>query len=402
MEHFDIAVIGGGAAGLCAAIAAKSVSQRISVCILEKLPKTGKKILATGNGRCNFSHLPVEPCRYVGTVKPDGIIGAYPDLRSFFLELGVASAADGEGRLYPLSNTAASVKEGLDLRVKQLGITVKTDFAVRNIRQNDGVFVISSDGEAITAKRTVLAAGGKASPSQGSDGSGFELLEQLGVKCTELSPALCPLPAENKALMKQLDGVRVRCSAELLRGGQLLKTQNGEVQFTKNALSGICIFNLSLFAKSGDSYTVRLDLLPDYTEKQAVGLISGAIRARRGRTPDVQLSGVFHWKVAAALLKEAFGNIPRTLTAKDSVCLAEKAKRWDFAVTAPTDFSSAQVTRGGADGSQLNEDLQVKKVKGLYLAGEILDIAGECGGYNLHFAWASGLAAGKAAGESLC
>ena len=401
MADFDIAVIGGGAAGLCAAMGAKQAAGNSSVCILERMPKIGKKLLVTGNGRCNFSHLPVEASRYAGSFKPDKILAQYPDLRPFFLELGVASAADGEGRLYPLSNTAASVHEGLSLKIKQLGIAVKTDFAVESIEQKKGGFVIKSAGEAVTARRVVLAAGGKSSPSQGSDGSGFALLEQLGVEITALAPALCPLPAD-KGVMKAIEGVRVRCKAGLYQKNRLLKEQIGELQFTKTALSGICIFNLSLFAEPDIDYTVRLDLMPDYRENQAAELIARAIKARRGLAPDLQISGIFHWKTAAALLKTAFPKLPKTLTEKDAVTLAKAAKAWDFAVTAPVDFTSAQVTKGGVCGSQVDESLQLKNVKGLYLAGEILDIAGECGGYNLHFAWASGLAAGKAAGESLC
>ena len=401
MADYNIAVIGGGAAGLCAAIGAKQAAGNSSVCILERMPKVGKKILVTGNGRCNFSHIPVEASRYTGSFKPDKILAQYPDLRDFFLGLGVASAADGEGRIYPLSNTASSVHEGLSLKVKQLGIEVKSDLTVESIQRQKGFFVIKSAGKTITAQRIVLASGGKASPTQGSDGSGFSLLRQLGVEITALSPALCPLPAD-KSLMKVLEGVRVRCKAGLYRKGMLLKEQSGEVQFIKTALSGICIFNLSLLTEPDFDYTVRLDLMPDYTEKQAAELIAKAIKARQGLAPDLQISGIFHWKTAAALLKTAFPKMPKMLTDNHALTIAKAAKAWDFPVTAPTDFTSAQVTKGGVHGSQVGEDMQVKSVKGLYVAGEILDIAGECGGYNLHFAWASGLAAGKAAGESLC
>ena len=401
MTDFNIVVIGGGAAGLCAAISAKKAARNSSVCILERMPKIGKKILVTGNGRCNFSHLPVEPNRYTGSFKADKILSQYPDLREFFLDLGVASAADDEGRLYPLSNTAASIHEGLSLKLKQLGIEVRTDFAVESVLVKNGAFVIKSPKEALTAQRVILAAGGKSSPAHGSDGSGFALAKQLGVEHTALSPALCPLPAD-KSVMKPLEGVRVRCGAGLYHKGKLLKEQKGEVQFTKTALSGICIFNLSLYTEQGCDYTVRLDLLPDYSEKQAAALIEKAVKSRKGLAPDVQISGIFHWKTAAALLKSAFPKPPKTLTEKDALALARGAKAWDFDVTAPVDFAAAQVTKGGVHGSQVDDCLQVKSIKGLYLAGEILDVAGECGGYNLHFAWASGLAAGKAAGESLC
>ena len=401
MTDFDIAVIGGGAAGLCAAISAKGVCGRLSVCMLERLPKTGKKILVTGNGRCNFSHTDISADRYTGSVNVKGILEQYPDLRSFFLELGVASYEDGEGRLYPLSGTAASIHEGLTLKVKQLGITVKTDFFAEDIQQNNGIFVIRSDSETIRARRVILAAGGKASPSQGSNGSGFALAEALGVSVSGLSPALCPLPAD-KSVLKAVEGVRVRCGAALYQRDKLLGRQNGEVQFTKNALSGICIFNLSLCCKPDEKYTVRIDLLPDFSEKQAAELILKAVNSRKGLPPDVQLSGIFHWKIAAGLVKYSFPKAPQTLGGGDAFILAQKAKAWDFAVTSPVDYTAAQVTKGGVHGSQTDGSLQSKKIKGLYFAGEILDIAGECGGYNLHFAWASGLAAGKAAGESLC
>ena len=164
MADYNIAVIGGGAAGLCAAIGAKQAAGNSSVCILERMPKVGKKILVTGNGRCNFSHIPVEASRYTGSFKPDKILAQYPDLRDFFLGLGVASAADGEGRIYPLSNTASSVHEGLSLKVKQHGIEVKSDLTVESIQRQKGFFVIKSAGKTITAQRIVLASGGKASP----------------------------------------------------------------------------------------------------------------------------------------------------------------------------------------------------------------------------------------------
>ena len=395
----DILIIGAGASGLSCAVSAAGNGAR-HICLLERLSRPGKKLLVTGNGRCNLSHEKITPDSYHGTFDPTSLLGEIPDIRPFFEQSGLFTVTDDAGRIYPLSNTAASVLDTLRFAAEKAGAEMITDSPCEKITQTTNGFTVEVANNTFTAKAVVLAGGGCASPVHGSDGSCLSLAQTLGHKITPLRPALCPLQAENT---KPLDGVRCKCTATLTRNGKTVSAEKGEVQFTKTALSGICIFNLSAVYQDGQA-TVTLDLLPDFTAEHANQMLTSAINSRQNLSAADALTGIFNYKLSLYLLKRAKINsniIANKLTNQQVAALTQTAKSLQFTVTAPADFTFAQVTAGGIKGDEVTETLMSCKINGLFFAGEILDIHGDCGGYNLHFAFASGVKAGRSCAEYL-
>ena len=395
----DILIVGAGAAGLsCAVSAAESGAKRI--CLLERLSRPGKKLLVTGNGRCNLSHEIMTAQSYHGTFDPTLLLSEIPDIRPFFQQLGLFTVTDGAGRIYPLSNTAASVLDALRFAAEKAGVELIADSHCEKITPTDNGFTVKTSNLSITSKAVVLAGGGCASPVHGSDGSCFSLAVSLGHEITPLQPALCPLPAENT---KPLDGIRCKCTATLAQNGKPIRTEQGEVQFTKTALSGICVFNLSAVYQGGQS-TVTLDILPNFTAEQTNQMLATALKSRPNLSSADALTGIFNRKLAVYLLQRATINpnlSAKMLTKQQIAVLAQTVKSITFTVTAPTDFTSAQVTAGGVKGCEVDKNLMSRKINGIFFAGEILDVHGDCGGYNLHFAFASGIKAGCSCAEYL-
>lgn len=397
-KRTDILIVGGGAAGLACAVSAAQVSD-CSVTLLDRMPRVGKKLSVTGNGRCNLSNRYMSEEFYHGSFDVKPILEEFSDIRPFFEKLGLYTVCDSSGRMYPLSNTASSVSDALRFAAeKKENIQILTETPCTYLsRYNDGFLAKAGERE-IAAKAAVLACGGCAAPVQGSDGSGFALARSLGISVNTPYPALCALLADG---LKPLDGVRSRCAASLLDRSGLVKRELGEVQFTKNGLSGICIFNLSAAFKDGEGgMRVSLDLLPDYTANDVYNMFYNAVKCRKRDLSDEIFSGIFNRKLALYLLKRA--NIPLSAFSheigRDELKrLAAVSKNLDFKIRGRADFSAAQVTAGGVCGFETDSRLMSQKVKGLFFAGEIIDVWGDCGGYNLHFAFASGIKAGREA-----
>ncbi|MCM1054375.1 MAG: aminoacetone oxidase family FAD-binding enzyme [Bacteroides sp.] len=395
-KNSDILIIGGGAAGLACAVSAARASKGLRITVIDRMPRVGKKISVTGNGRCNLSNLDISPKYYHGSVDISGLLADMRDIRPFFESLGLFTYADGAGRIYPLSNTASSVVSALRLAAEKEGVSILTDSDCIGISKRDGSFRIKTDKEEIRAKAAVLACGGAAAQVHGSNGSGFVLAGELGLRINTPYPALCSLTAEGA---KSMDGVRAKCKAELIRGGRTVRFESGEVQFTKSGLSGICIFNLSAEFASGD-YSVRLDLAPDLSDEELTQMLSKAVKARSGAEAGDCFNGIFNKAVAFNLLKKSGISVStpaENIGGKGIERIAKTAKGLEFKIKGRGDLSSAQVTAGGVSGEEINDRFMSKKIKGLFLAGEILDIWGDCGGYNLHFAFASGVKAGREA-----
>lgn len=397
-KRCDISIIGGGASGLACAVSAAQVSD-CSVMVLDRMPKVGKKLLVTGNGRCNLSNRHISGEFYHGSFDVNPILDEFPDIRLFFEKLGLYTVCDSSGRIYPLSNTASSVSDALRFAAEEKdNIQILTERSCRSILRHKEGFLIKAGEDDIISKAVILACGGCAAPVQGSDGSGFALAKGLGIDVASPYPALCSLLADGT---KSLDGVRSRCLASLVNSRGLVKSELGEIQFTKNGLSGICIFNLSAAFKDSDGdMTVSLDLLPDYTFNNAFHMLLNASRCRNRDLSDELFSGIFNRKLVLCLLKRA--DIPlSTFSSRinyDGIKrLAAVSKNLEFKIKGRANFNSAQVTAGGVRGSEIDGRLMSKKTNGLFFAGEIIDIWGDCGGYNLHFAFASGIKAGREA-----
>lgn len=394
MKKYSLCIIGGGAAGLaCGVTAAKAPD--CSILVLDRMPKAGKKLLVTGNGRCNLSSTNISEKHYHGSVKIKELIKEIPDVRPFFEELGLFSYCDDMGRIYPLTNTAASVNDALRFNLLKRAEIITNAECTEIVKEKDG-FTVTAGDLRIAAQAAVLACGGSAAPVQGSNGSGFDLARSLGLEIEAPYPALCPLYCGGT---KGLEGVRAKCRAELIHNGKLVKFEYGEVQFTKNGLSGICIFNLSAAFKEGN-YIVSLDLMPDITQQELVEIMKKAVKSRPELEAQDCFNGVFSRPLTLYLLKKAGikqSKLGKALTDTEIKHFAAISKHLDFTISGRAGFDAAQVTAGGVKGSEIDNNFMSRKINGLFLAGEILDIWGDCGGYNLHFAFASGIKAGESA-----
>lgn len=393
-----VIVIGGGASGLAAAVSA--AENGAAVTVLERLPRVGKKILLTGNGRCNLGHVPAEAEHFHGTLPFAKQIIAQFDTAAYFRKFGLFTRTDSEGRMYPASGTAASVLDALRFAAERSGVQMLCERKVTDLRQKNGKWQVLCGQEIFTADAVIIAAGGSAAPACGTDGSLFPVLRRMGYTVTEPRPALCPVPTD-PALVKAMKGMRVRAAASAVSNGRILKTENGEVQFTENALSGICIFNLSrITAVSRSKTEIVLDLLPEY-DSAAVSEMLGSLLAIRGALPASDLlTGLLPKRVAETLLKQAGVKLPEpasAITPQQREKAAEMLKGWHFPVTGTAGFAQAQVTAGGIAGQCISRTLESKLHAGLFICGEAADLDGDCGGYNLTWAWASGVLAGAEA-----
>ena len=402
-----IAVIGGGASGLAAALTAARAGAEVQ--ILERLPRVGKKLLLTGNGRCNLSHDPLDASHYHGTVPQAAQILAQFDADAFFRSIGLLTRTDAEGRQYPYSMTAASVLDALRLTAAQCGVQTQCGCMVRQLcpSENGWRIVCETEGgrHSVSAEAVIAASGGSAAPSCGTDGSLLQELERLGHRIVRPLPALCPVPVQSPVL-RQLKGLRVRAAVSAVKDGKTLKTESGEVQFAENALSGICVFNLSrLAAVHGRALTLSLDLLPEYGQEAAEALLSELASQRAGMQAADLLTGLLPKRIGEVLLRlcgiSPADGCAAACSGLDVIRrLAALCKAWQFPVAGIASFSQAQVTAGGVSGQSVTRTLASKAQKALWFCGEVLDIDGDCGGYNLAWAWSSGVLAGACSAES--
>jgi predicted Rossmann fold flavoprotein len=400
-----VGVIGGGASGLAAAIAAAQAGAAVTV--LERLPRVGKKLLLTGNGRCNLANRDRSPAHYHGTVPQANRILAGFDPEAWFREMGLLIRSDSEGRCYPRSMTAASVLDALRIRATQCGAETLCDTRVTDILPQKQGFLLRSDTSSgareLRFDSVIAACGGSAAPSCGTDGSLRPVLERLGHRVVRPLPALCPIPVQSPHL-KALKGLRVRCAVTARCGDRALKTESGELQFTETALSGICIFNLSrLAAVHGRSLTLSVDLLPEL-DAQAVGTLLRTLLTQRGDQPAGDLlTGLLPRRIGEVLLRSCGISVSAPADAMPQQAfgaLAGMLRAWEFPVAGLAGFAQAQVAAGGISGQSSPRNLESKRCPGLFFCGELLDLDGDCGGYNLTWCWASGQTAGSNAAKS--
>jgi len=363
---YDVAIVGAGASGLAAGIAAGRAGA--CVVLLERMPRVGKKILATGNGRCNLGNRFALEHSYHNKEFAAPALEKFGGCEAFFDSLGLAVREEDEGRLYPRSNMAASVLDALRYGAERAGCEMRCDCPVTFIERVPDGFLIN---QSILARRVIIAAGGCAAPAQGSDGSGFLLLRALGHGVVEPRAALVQIKCDSP-LLPMLKGLRVHAGISIERDGRVLRRAEGEVLFTGDGLSGIAAMEVSREAQKGSMAV--LDLLPEYSEEELTGLL-----ARWQGFGGV--SGLLPKRVAEAVEKNA-----------------GDPKHFAFPVAGTRGFEHAQATAGGAEVSQFDPGtLQSRTVPGLFACGEALDVDGGCGGFNLHWAWASGALAGSSA-----
>lgn len=435
-RYWDVIVVGGGAAGLTAAIHAARGGAKVLV--LEHMERPGKKLLMTGNGKCNFTNeafLDFEgwqgeaayeqyyhgtcPAFVLPAIKKFNIISTL----NFFDELGIAGVRR-RGGFYPACGQASGVLASLLMECGRLGVVIKCEIGIRSIRkaekncknekmgsggENEQFFIETKNGIYIS-RRCILATGGKSYKKTGSDGSGFLYVERLGHDIQDLVPALVPLQS-NLAFFKKVAGIRAEISIKLYVDGRESASESGELQLTDYGISGICVFQVSGIAshalKSGKTVWAKLDFWPELTEQQVFEQIMMRAKSMyaENKTMGQCLIGLFADRLGAALLEEA--GIPLTqmshaLTDQQAKLLTAMIKQFHVPVTATRSFEQAQVTAGGVDTAQVTADtMESKRIPGLYFAGEMLDVDGICGGFNLQWAWSSGAVAGMSAAASL-
>lgn len=408
-RYYDIAVVGGGASGLTAAISAKEVCPEAKIAVLERLPRVGKKIIASGNGKCNLSNLSINERNYHGSVDALSVIRKMPGFKAFFSDyLGVLCTAGSEGReggIYPRSNSSSTIVNALRSRLNQLEIKEICDWRVTGIVSLKDGFELSNGHEKIGCKRLIIAAGGYAAPSFGTDGGVLRILRDMGYKVSKLCPAVAPLRVDPGAV-KGLKGVRVKGCISAVSGDKVLRSEKGEMQFGENSISGICVFNLAyLFQRYEGKMLLSADLLPDLSEKELADYLFGIRKSRAELPLEELLTGIFVKNLAGYVMKRA---VNRSMTDKIAELgngqiwdVAKLIKNLEFEVSGCSSWQNAQATMGGIHSSCVDERLESRLHEGLYLCGEILDTAGDCGGYNLQWAWSSGMLAGGSCGKSV-
>lgn len=409
MKNHDLIVIGAGASGYACAINAKKLYPGVSVAVLERLPRSGKKILATGNGRCNLCNLNAKPSDYRGEKLVSAVFAEYgvKDVISFFDSLGLRTFADSEGRVYPKSNTASSVLDALRFAAEDLGVEIICGSKAASLKKSGDRYIINGE---YSAPSVVLAAGGKASSAQGSDGSGLKLAEGLGISVTPLYPALVPLTVSSSEL-KSLKGVRAHdVSLTLMRGDSPVMTTVGEILFTDGGISGIAAMELAgsaneILGKSvKEKCFTRIDFLPGFSENELKEYLANALKIKKNRKIDDYLTGLLPKMLGIEICKVSKlysgDKSVSSLTHSDIDILCKKIKNFPVEITGTKAFDAAQVTRGGIKTDEINPGtLELKKYPGLFVCGEIIDVDGPCGGYNLLWAWSSGLLAGRIGGR---
>lgn len=404
----QIVIVGGGASGLAAAIIAAREAPRARVIVLERMDRVGKKLLATGNGRCNLTNTEAGPAHYysVGRRAPQEVLeGMTPDgVLRFFASLGLlCREEEEEGRVYPYCRQAGMVLDVLLAELARLGVELRCGSAVTDIRREKrGLAVKTASGETLSAASVILTCGGCAAPKLGSDGSGYALASALGHSCTPLHPALTAFRCQMSG-MAGLKGIRAQAGLTLLAGERVLGRETGELQFTEYGLSGIPAMQLSgrlAKVKKGEACIAAVDLFPHWSQEA----LFRELKARRERQPTLEtlLLGTVHKRLAWTVMKN-IGLPPLStacvmLSVEQLRQLAETLKHWEFPIVGVQGWDNAQVTAGGVPLEEIVPDtMESRLMPGLYLAGELLDIHGDCGGFNLHWAWCSGIRAGKAA-----
>jgi len=397
-----IAIIGAGASGIIAALKASENNQ---VILIDGNDKCGKKILLTGNGRCNYWNSDISIAQYetdnknaleeilseeniAGTLNYLDDIGIYPKIKN--------------GYYYPFSNQAASVREILDKEIKKRNIEVKYGNKVKEVtKQNDSFVIIFENNEEICADKVIIATGSKAYPKTGSDGFGYEIADKFGHNVNMVVPALTQLKA-NEKFLKDWENVRCDAKVSLIVDGEKLKEDVGEIQLTANGISGICVFNISGLASKnisfGKSVEVEINFLP-HLENNLFTWLDDRAQKLKDKTIEEILESIFNYKLMFVLLKQV--NISKDkkwneLSEDSKKVLCDKIENFRLNIIDTESFDKAQVCTGGVSLIEIDsKTFESKIIPNLYFIGEVLDVDGKCGGFNLAFAWISGYLAGR-------
>lgn len=399
----EVIVVGGGASGMVAAITA--AKRGVSVLLIERKEKLGKKILATGNGKCNYTNTYYDDTVYRSEA-PEVVSSilkqfSVTDTIAFFRELGI-EPKEKNGYLYPASMQAASVVELLSIELNRLKVLIHLEENITSIKKKGKGFLVNTDKATYETKAVILATGGKASSKLGSNGSGYEFAKSLGHKIVPVTEALVGLRSPLK-VFKQLSGIRCNAKVTVVIHGIHGASAQGELQLTDYGISGIPVFQISRYVTKAlyahKKTEVLIDYLPELSPKETYTLLMNRQRMRPQKTAKEFLIGLFPYKLAFVFIKEAGikENAIIGKVSKEAIqTLAGLIKGYLVSIQEANGFEQAQVCAGGVDLREIDPmTLESKLAKGLYLTGELLDADGTCGGYNLQWAWSTGYVAGQ-------
>lgn len=384
----NVVVIGGGAGGILLSIALKQKNKDIKVTILEKEDRIGKKILKTGNGKCNITNSNLNPSYYNDEefVTPVLTEYNYSVIKEYLSSLGLMMKSDDEGRVYPLSESAASVLDVLMEKLKEYAVDVFTNSEVVGVEKSNGGYIVNAKDRTYHADYVVISSGSRAQMKNYSN----SYMKKLGLKLTDERPGLVSVLVKEKIV--SLSGVRAKCAVKLYKDNDPVYSGNGEVLFKDDYLSGIVIMSASRFIKDG-KYKFEIDLVKDKTEDELYEYLCGLNGNLKG---EHILMGVLPKMLSIYVLKCASISLEKCLkelSIEDKKKLAKTLKKLEFNVNGVNGFDKAQITLGGISLGEIEkENLSVKKHSNMYVIGEVMDIDGECGGFNLSWAWAGALA----------
>ncbi len=399
-----VLVVGGGAAGMMAAISAKI--NGAEVVVLERNNRVGKKILATGNGRCNYTNINLSIDNYHGKnpkfayscLSKFGVA----ETLDFFERLGITPAIEEKGKVFPLSFQSSSVLDVLRFELEDLGVELLTDVFVIGINKGEKFELILEDGRKVYGDKVILATGGCAAPNTGSDGNGYTLAKSMGHSIVEVFPGLVQLKLEGD-IFKQVDGVKFVGTAGLYVGNELIKEDRGDILFTNYGISGPPILQLSRTAleylNNNKAIELKISIIDSKTEKELFDYLIYRFGFMAKKTIEKGLIGLINKRLILPILKEV--NIDKNkqiayLSNEEVRRLANILTDWRFNISGSKSFKDAQVTAGGINTDEIDSStMESKLIEGLYFAGEIVDIDGDCGGFNLQWAWSSGYIAGE-------
>lgn len=401
-----IAVIGGGAAGIVAAIYA---SKKSDVILIEKNEQCAKKILVTGNGKCNYWNSDQSISHYhsknIDLVENINTEENQREILNFFERIGIVPYIKN-GYYYPYSGTATSIKSALLLELKRSNVEIKNNYSVRDIKKENNKFIISDGKEKIVVDKVILATGSLAYYKDDTANAGYDIAKKFGHNIIKLLPSLVQLKGEEK-YFKDWMGIRCNSEVSLYQEKSLIRKEEGEILLTDYGISGICVFNISGYASKlldeKKKVSVKINFVPWFKENNFIDWLEERNKSVKNRKIDEFLEGFLNYKLVHVILKVS--NIDKNrswndLSQKEKNVLKDNIQSFTLDITGTNSFDKAQVCSGGISTLEINKNtMESLKVEGLYFAGEIIDVDGDCGGYNLGFAWLSGMIAGINAGD---
>lgn len=395
-----IVIVGAGASGLVASIFA---SKNNEVILLEKMSDVGKKILVTGNGRCNYfnSDMSLKNFFTSSNANLSTLINEknLKEIEEFFLKIGIIPKIKN-GYYYPMSNQAVSIKNALKIEAIKRGVKIINNFNVIRVEKKEK-FLVYSEKETITCDKLILASGSKSYPKTGSDGFGYDALKKFNHNIIPVLPSLVQI--NTKPNFKEISGVKAEVLLSLFEENKKINAEKGEVLFTDYGLSGICTLNLSsLISKGlykGKKEKIIVNFIPFLNIKNVdefIKWIDNRNKLLKSRNISELFDGFINYKLVNFLLSKYKNRNWDDLNNEEKEMIAKKFYNYEIYAISTKDFNSSQVCSGGLDLNEINlKTMESKKVKDLYVTGELLDIDGKCGGYNLTLAWISGMIAGK-------